>query len=146
MQWRRPEVAFPLGVFLVLIAIGSAIGLADDEAYHWVLAQRPALGYAYHPPGMAWFVAASRALLWPVPWVAKNSELAVRLPAAATMAMILALGLGWVKLAGGRALGLAALGILSFAGLFSLGWMMVPDTPLFLGWMVAFYFSWRAAT
>src|SRR4051812_20113004 len=109
MRWRRPEILFPAAVFLVLVLIGSALGLADDEAYHWVLSQRLALGYAYHPPGMAWFVAASRALLSPLPWVATNSALAVRLPAATTMALILGLALGWVGRAGGKRLDRAAL-------------------------------------
>ena len=41
-------------------ALHRALGLSDDEAYHWVLAHRPAFGYAFHPPGMAWMVFAAR--------------------------------------------------------------------------------------
>jgi hypothetical protein len=33
--------------------------------------------------------------------------------------------------------------LLSFVGLFGLGWMMVPDVPLFLGWTTAFVSVWR---
>jgi 4-amino-4-deoxy-L-arabinose transferase-like glycosyltransferase len=143
MQWRRPELLFPAGVLVLLLLVGANLGLTDDEAYHWVLAHRPSLGYAYHPPGMAWFVALSRALLSPFPWIAANSELAVRLPAALTIAGILAIALRWISEVSGRTRVWSALGVLSFAGLFSLGWMMVPDTPLFLGWTVAFHASWK---
>jgi 4-amino-4-deoxy-L-arabinose transferase-like glycosyltransferase len=139
----KPENSLPLLLFLAHLIVGGTLGLSDDEAYYWVLAQRPALGYAFHPPGMAWMIVAARVLL---EWcLGPVSVIVVRIPAAFTMAMLLALSLRWIRDVTGRAVdGLAALGLLSFAGLFSLGWMLVPDTPLFLGWMVAFYSCWRA--
>src|SRR5579885_3009962 len=136
----RPENAFPLGLFLVHLAIGAGLGLSDDEAYHWVLAHRPAFGYAFHPPGMAWMVYAARLVL--EPFLGPSSVVVVRIPAAITMGVILALALRWIRDVSGKAVGaLPALGLLSFAGLFSLGWMLVPDTPLFLGWTIAFYYA-----
>ena len=30
------------------------LGLGNDEAYHWLYATHPALGYYDHPPMMAW--------------------------------------------------------------------------------------------
>jgi 4-amino-4-deoxy-L-arabinose transferase-like glycosyltransferase len=139
----RPENLYPILLFLAHLAIGAGLGLSDDEAYHWVLAQRPAMGYAFHPPGMAWMVFASRMLL---EWLlGPTSVVVVRIPAALTMGLLLALSLRWIRDVTGKAVGaLPALGLLSFAGLFSLGWMLVPDTPLFLGWMIAFYASWYA--
>src|SRR5688572_15430192 len=99
MRWRRAETAIPLAVLALLLLVGAGIGLTDDEAYHWLLAQRPQLGFAYHPPGVVWMVALSRLLLWP--FAPANSELAVRLPAALTIAFILAVGLRWIIAAGG---------------------------------------------
>src|SRR3712207_6666951 len=52
----------PAAVFVVQLLHGATLGLTDDEAYYWVLAQKPAWGYAYHPPFVAWSIAASEAL------------------------------------------------------------------------------------
>jgi hypothetical protein len=142
------EVALPILLFLALLLVGGLLGLSDDEAYHWVLAQRPALGYAFHPPGMGLMVALSQFFLSPL--IGKQSVIVVRMPAAITMGIVLFLAMRWMRLASGvrdeRAVLAGALGAISFTGLFGLGWMLVPDTPLFLGWMLAFYFCWVACT
>src|SRR3954447_19174445 len=103
----------PVALFLVILVHGSTLGLSDDEAYYWVLAQRPALGYAFHPPGMAWMIVAARALL---EWLLRPvSVVVVRIPAAFTMAVLLGLALRWIRDVTGRAVGaLPALGLLSF--------------------------------
>ena len=109
-------------------------GLTDDEAYYWVLAQRPALGYAFHPPAVAWFISLSQILFG---WLlGTHSSAVVRLPAALSIATMVWIGSKW----SGNKAGLICV---SFAGFFALSWMMVPDTPLFLGWMTAFYGTWR---
>ena len=38
------------------------LGLGNDEAYHWLYAEHPALGYYDHPPMMAWVEPAGLAL------------------------------------------------------------------------------------
>jgi hypothetical protein len=146
MAPERKNDRFPWVLFVLILLQGAWIGLTDDEAYYWVLAQRPSLGYAFHPPAVAWLIALSQALLRPVSgpvvpaWV-------VRLPAAAGIAVVFGLALAWLREAG--ALGpreparRAVAGLLSFAGLFSLSWMMVPDVPLLLGWTCAFVATWR---
>jgi hypothetical protein len=139
----KPENLYPLALFFIHLAVGAGLGLSDDEAYYWVLAQRPAFGYAYHPPGMAWMIYLARLFLEPL--FGPTSALVVRIPAAFTMALLLALGMRWIRdVTGKQACAAPALTLLSFAGLFSLGWMLVPDTPLFLGWMLAFFHGWRA--
>jgi len=121
---------------------GSLLGLSDDEAYYWVLAQRPAWGYAYHPPAVAWLIAFFQWLFGKGFGTATAGL--VRLPAALGTMLILGMGFHWLKRLGlrsefsGRALGV----MLSFAGFFSLAWMMVPDIPLFLGWMILFNATW----
>ena len=58
---------------LALIALayliqGACVGMTDDEAYYWVLSQKPALGYAFHPPMVAWLIALTRFVLgWAIP-------------------------------------------------------------------------------
>ncbi|MGK5085433.1 hypothetical protein WDW37_19265 [Bdellovibrionota bacterium FG-1] len=138
---RRYPWAFPLLLFFLILLHGSVLGLTDDEAYYWVLAQKPAWGYAYHPPAMALFVAASQKLF---SWIdGANTAFIVRFPAAASMAALLALGMRWLERAGAPR-GISGAWILvSLVGIFGLSWMMVPDTPLFLGWMLAFVATWE---
>ncbi len=134
----------PIAVFAILLVHGSTLGLSDDEAYYWVLAQRPALSYAFHPPAVAWAIAAfQKALGW---FLGNHNPGLVRLPALFSTAFILSLSLHWLK-----EMGLldiyrtrAASILLSFFGFFSLAWMMVPDIPLFLGWTLLFTNIWRA--
>ncbi|MCM2321744.1 MAG: hypothetical protein NDJ90_00610 [Oligoflexia bacterium] len=138
----NPIWAMPAVFLAVLLLHGGLIGLTDDEAYYWVLAQNPSLGYAYHPPGVAWLIAASEALLG---WAfGAHSEALVRLPGLLCMALTLGLGMKWMELAGAprERLGRGAWVCLSFAGVFALSWMMVPDLPLFLGWTALFVSVW----
>jgi hypothetical protein len=140
---KNSTFGLPALLFAFLWLQGSLLGLSDDEAYHWVLAQRPALGYAYHPPGMAWFVAASRFLLGS--FTHSIPQMMIRFPSSLTVAIILWIAILWAQDNGVRSSALyrVFLIMLSFAGLSSLGWMMVPDTPLFLGWAILFYSSWK---
>ncbi len=132
----------PVLLFALFLTHGSLLGLTDDEAYYWVLAQKPALGYAFHPPAVAWLIAASQKLLSPL--FQGNSALVVRFPSALLTAGFLALALRWMKRAGVPESGLlkGALGFLGFAGVFGTSWMMVPDLPLLFAWMLAFVTVW----
>lgn len=138
---KSAHVWIPAVLVLVYLIHGSLLGLTDDEAYYWVLAQRPALGYAFHPPGVAWSIAVFQWLLSPLFGVAESGL--VRLPAALFSGGMLALALRWIRFAGGQRLGLGGMTILSFAGVFGASWMMVPDLPLFFSWMLAFTVTWR---
>ncbi len=130
--------------FLFLLIQGSTLGLSDDEAYYWVLAQKPALGYAFHPPAVAWFIALiQKSLSW---LLGSHSIFLVRLPAALGLSSVLAMSLSWIEELGitrKEALPKFPGVLISFAGLFGLAWMMVPDVPLFLGWTIAFVSTWR---
>lgn len=134
----------PIGIFAAILLQGATLGLTDDEAYYWVLAQKPALGYAYHPPAVALAIALSQKL-WG-PFFGAASTVVVRFPAALSAASLVWLAQRWIQRAGGatdsgaRSGALVALG---FAGLFSLSWMMVPDWPLLVGWTVAFLATWE---
>ncbi len=136
----------PWIVFFILLVHGALLGLSDDEAYYWVLAQTPAWGYAYHPPLIAWVLALSEKIGWLLSgWHA--GALWVRLPAAACVAALLALSRKWYL----RRLGLSetrsfeSLGfVLSLAGIFALSWMSVPDLPLLVGWALVFFAAWDA--
>lgn len=137
-----PEYVCGFLLFTVLMLHGATIGLTDDEAYYWALAQKPALGYAYHPPMVAWVIAAAQ---WIFHWIVPASNTAVvRLPAIASSSAVLVITLQWLREVGvGREkIYSAASIIVSLAGLFALSWMIVPDLPMFLGWMLMFRATW----
>jgi 4-amino-4-deoxy-L-arabinose transferase-like glycosyltransferase len=134
----------PVAVFLVLLIHGAMLGLTDDEAYYWVLAQKPALGYAFHPPAVAWMIALTQKLLGG--FISVNHPGVVRFSAAVFSAGIMALGLFWIRSVVADQcvrLGYGAMVLLSFAGFFGASWMMVPDLPMLFGWMLMFVASWE---
>ena len=133
----------PILLYLILQIHGATLGLTDDEAYYWVLAQRPALGYAFHPPAVAWAIWLPQKLFGWFLGVA-NPGL-VRFPAAAFSAAIFGLGIYWLKIAGiaEKQLQRGMWVLLSFAGMYGASWMMVPDLPLIFGWMLLFVSTWK---
>ncbi|MGK5087292.1 hypothetical protein WDW86_07015 [Bdellovibrionota bacterium FG-2] len=130
-----PRRWLPLVFFFLILLFGQLFGLTDDEAYYWVLAQNPALGYAYHPPAVAWSITVSQFLLGPI--FGPNSVMVVRFPAAFFAASSLALGLAWLRSTGVLLTRFSGVLLLSFPGFFALSWMMVPDLPLFFGFTAA---------
>lgn len=138
--WTAESIV-PLAVFAVLLAHGLLTGPTDDEAYYWALAQHPALGFAYHPPMAVWCIAVIERLCFGL----ASPLFSVRLPSALLGAAVAYLGLRWVREAGGSARRpwATALTVVALPGVFALAWMMVPDLPLFLGWTLAFYGTWR---
>ncbi|MDR3608865.1 MAG: glycosyltransferase family 39 protein [Oligoflexia bacterium] len=142
----RNRLKLPLALFFVLWIHGVLIGLTDDEAYYWALAQRPAWAYAYHPPMVAWLIAVSQHVLG---WLlGTHSSAMVRFPSAALISASFALVLRWFEKAGVSEERLTGAGtvVLSLAGIFALSWMMVPDLPLIFGWMLAFSGCWGFIT
>lgn len=133
----------PILIFVVFLLQGSTLGLSDDEAYYWVLAQKPSLGYAFHPPAVAWLIWVSEALLKGI--VTLPSPGVVRFPAALTSAWILISALRWLEDTGVNQskLFFSSLVLVSYTGFFSLSWMMVPDIPLFIGWTLLFTQTWK---
>lgn len=134
---KKPWIWIP-GIWFVLIWIhGATLGISDDEAYYWTLAQRPDWGYAFHPPMVAWAIVAFQKL-FAVFGLPQNSAALIRLPAAFFSAATLSVLLKCVEDFSGKRLGaraglVAAAMIVSIAGIFGSSWMMVPDLPLFLG-------------
>jgi 4-amino-4-deoxy-L-arabinose transferase-like glycosyltransferase len=135
----------PLALFLVLLLHASTLGLSDDEAYYWVLAQKLRAGFAFHPPAVIWSIGIFQVLFG---WLfGAGSVMLVRLPACLYSAGILRLALSWIdevtKNSADRKILRAALAILAVPGIFALSWMIVPDLPLLFGYMLAFVATWR---
>jgi hypothetical protein len=106
------------------------LGLSDDEAYYWVLAQKPRFASAYHPGFTAWILWAFQHLGFP-----RDAAWVVRL-----LAILMTLGFSelffrtfQVKTALDSCL------FFSLAAVFALAWMFVPDHGLFLGFGLLFW-------
>lgn len=106
----------------VRLGLGFHLALLADEAYYWVWAQHPALGYYDQPPLIAWIIAATTALA--------DTEGLVRIGAIACAAigpLVL-----W-PFAGDRAL----LALIWCAPvLFGLTLFATPDAPLLAAWAI----------
>jgi 4-amino-4-deoxy-L-arabinose transferase-like glycosyltransferase len=114
---------------VVRLLAAAAIPLTEDEAYYRLWAQHPAFGYFDHPPMVAWWIAAGRALVG-------DSALGVRLlPVfATTLATVLIIDIG-------RTLGLSdrasARAGLWYNAMFLIGLggaVATPDAPATLFW------------
>jgi 4-amino-4-deoxy-L-arabinose transferase-like glycosyltransferase len=143
-RWRS-WLWIPALWFALLFAHGAAFGLTDDEAYYWVLAQHPAWGFAFHPPGVVWAIAVFQKLFGFA--LGQATPAIVRLPSALFSTGVLALGVRWMEKAAARdgqdfSPQIGAATLLALAGFFGVSWMMVPDLPLFFGWMLAFESGW----
>jgi hypothetical protein len=126
---------------------GFSLGMSDDEAYYWVLSQKPALGYAYHPPLVAWTMTAFETLTAWIPALSREGR--ARLGAILLAASFFAIGLGWVRSVlrseQRREPGPGDLVLTLLPGLAGVAWMIVPDLPLFLGWSLCWWGCWVAA-
>jgi Dolichyl-phosphate-mannose-protein mannosyltransferase len=62
MTPRRALVILIISSALVRLIAASALGLGNDEAYHYLYAVHPSLSYYDHPPMMAWVEMAGLSL------------------------------------------------------------------------------------
>lgn len=127
-----------LALHVVRLLLAPTFELAPQEAYYFLYAQHPALGYFDHPPAVAW-------LIWPFAQVLGRSELAPRLAAwLATLGTGLALAaLARRTLPRARA-SRAVLVAGSTLAASVVGLVATPDVPLLLFWTLALLFLHRA--
>ncbi len=167
LQASPSLAAGPLGfvsyrLLLILMVLGLvgvqafSLGITDDEAYYWVLAQHLQGSYAYHPPAVAWLIALVQAV---IPAWLERFDGWIRLGAIACVGGIVWLAQTWVRRQlrdgcelGGRggvdgrdrwAESEILLSLLAFPGFFALCWMIVPDLPLLLGVTLLWTKTWE---
>ena len=137
-RWAGAAVAVVAYVLLLKLAFMGLVDLTPEEAYYWGYAQWLDIGYLDHPPMVAWLIWLSTSLVG-------DCEIGVRLPAlacsaaAATFVFLLARNL--VNRAA------AFRSVLLFAVLpvyFAVGFMTLPDAPLYAAWAGCLYFLERA--
>jgi glycosyltransferase involved in cell wall biosynthesis len=126
-------VAFIAFLFALKVVVGSLTELDSIEAYHWLYAQHPALGYYDHPGMIGWMIWLSTAIFG-------DSPLGVRL--VPFLASSLAI---WLVFLAGRRLydeGAGRLAALLFGiafGTLKFGSMATPDGPLLLFWVATIW-------
>ena len=129
---------------LAAFVIGNLFGLVffpphTDEAYYWMLSQRPGLSYFDHPPLVPWMMAVFTSLFGNALW-------ALRLPAAiawfvtAWVVFMLA-----IELADDRRAGWVTLLVFSSLPIFQAAFHVVgPDSGLMLSTSLTYYLAARA--
>ncbi len=127
-----------LALTAVRLWLAAWIPLGDDEGYYWVWSRHLAAGYYDHPPLVAWLVALSTRLFG-------DSLVALRLPfvlcgtlSAVALRDLVRETTGRPRLARDSSLVLQVVPVF-----FGLGFMVIPDTPLLLFWLLASRALWR---
>jgi 4-amino-4-deoxy-L-arabinose transferase-like glycosyltransferase len=113
--------------------------LTGDEAYYWEWAKHLALGYADHPPMVAY-------LIFPLDWVTAN-PLFVRLGflACGVVATLAAAGAA-KRITGDERAGMVTALAMTLAPMLSVGFVLAtPDGPLMAGWALSLYLTVRAS-
>ena len=121
-------------------AIAAAkVPLTGDEAYYWEWSKHLALGYADHPPMVAYLIA-------PFQWATAN-PLLVRLPfVACGVVATLAAAATAKRLAGDERAGMVTALAMTLAPMLSVGFVLAtPDGPLMAGWALCLYLTVRAS-
>src|SRR5262245_46775270 len=127
-------------VFALKVIFGAITELDSVEAYHWLYAQHPALGYYDHPGMIGWTIWLSTALFG-------DSPLGVRMLTFIGSAIAT-----WFVFLSGRRLfderaGRLAAGLFGVTfGTLKFGSMATPDAPLLLFWTGALWALSHALT
>ena len=115
------------------------VPLTGDEAYYWEWAKHLALGYADHPPMVAY-------LIFPFDWVTAN-PLWIRLAfLGCGVVATLAAAATAQRLTGDERAGMVTALAMTLAPMLSVGFVIAtPDGPLMAGWALCLYLTVRAS-
>jgi hypothetical protein len=126
-------------VTLMRAVAARSVPLTGDEAYYWEWAKHLSLGYADHPPMVAYLIA-------PFAWATAN-PLFVRLGflICGVVATLAAAGAA-KRLTGDDRAGMVTALAMTLAPMLSVGFVLAtPDGPLMAGWALCLYLVVRAS-
>lgn len=127
--------------FVTLLRAFAAlkVPLTGDEAYYWEWAKHLALGYADHPPMVAY-------LIWPFDWGTAN-PLWIRAPfIACGVVAALAAAATAKRITGDERAAMVTALAMTLAPMLSVGFVLAtPDGPLMAAWALCLYLTVRAS-
>lgn len=126
-------------VTLMRAVAAAKLPLTGDEAYYWEWSKHLALGYADHPPMVAY-------LILPFNWATQN-PLLVRLGFVISGVVATLAAAGTAKrLTGDERAGMVTALAMTLTPMLSVGFVVAtPDGPLMASWACCLYFAVRAA-
>lgn len=137
-RWRVAAIGTLLFALSLRVVYMAQPNLLPEEAYYWLYAQHPDIGYLDHPPMVAWAIRAGVLLFG-------NSEFAVRLPAIACGLVALGFTFAYARAQAGKSAAFVTVLLLSaLPYYFGASLVMSPDAPLTAAWAAAIYYLHRA--
>ncbi|MBV9407990.1 MAG: glycosyltransferase family 39 protein [Candidatus Eremiobacteraeota bacterium] len=126
-------------VTLLRAVAAAKVPLTGDEAYYWEWSKHLALGYADHPPMVAYLIA-------PFSWSTENPIL-IRLGfLLCGVVATLAAAAAAKRLTGDERAGMVTALAMTLAPMLSVGFVIAtPDGPLMAGWALCLYLTVRAS-
>lgn len=137
VRWR----VFALSVFgyilLLKLFFAGIIDLIPEEAYYWEYSRHLAFGYLDHPPMVAW-------LIWLGTTLFGNNEFGVRFPSLILWCITTIFMFKLSKNLFGKTAAFINLMFLATLPIyFSVGFVMLPDAPLYAAWAGCLYYYER---
>lgn len=135
---KNKTIIFILIMILLHVFLGTTLNLTDDEAYYWTWSQHLDISYYDHPPMVAYFIKFFTMIFG-------NTNLAVRLPAISTIAIVSILIDRIIRyLYKDKQKAFIGVVIFNFIPIFSMASIMtLPDIPLILFYSLTLYFFIR---
>lgn len=138
-HWLLSSLVLILGVFTLRLAFFGGMEVIPQEAYYWNYAQHLSPGYLDHPPLVAATIWSGEALLG-------HGALGTRFGAILYGLLFIGFFYRYARLQVDTTSALAASALALCLPYFFMGsgFLMTPDAPLTLAWVMALYFFYRA--
>tara|TARA_R110002072_G_C7976322_1_gene535527 strand:+ start:4339 stop:7104 length:2766 start_codon:yes stop_codon:yes gene_type:complete len=138
IRWRVFAIAVVAYSVALRIVFAGIVDLIPEEAYYWNYAMHLDIGYLDHPPMVSW-------LIWMSTSIFGNNEFAVRIPSliswGVTAFFVYRLSMNLFD----KTVALRAVMLLSILPIyFGMGFLMMPDAPLYAAWAGCLFFLERA--
>ena len=137
LRGRLSAFFFVLYAVWLRLAFSGITDLIPEEAYYWMYAQEPALGYLDHPPMVSWLIGLSTAIFG-------NNEFAVRLPAFFCWAVAAYFIFRLASNLFDKTTAMVTIALMALLPIyFTIGIIMTPDAPFYAAWAGCLFFLER---
>ena len=138
-RWLQSALVLIVCAFALRLVFFGSMEVIPQEAYYWNYAQHLSPGYLDHPPLVA-------ATIWSGEWLFGHSEAGTRIGAIFYGLLFIGIFYRYARLQvdTGSALLACALAVCLPYFFMGSGFLITPDAPLTLSWVMALYFFHRA--